>query len=73
MQPVHNPANLPTRIVPLVLRIDTRPSILLEFLPYFYECAPEFEALSRPSEIRDSRVSLTVQEAGGEYRVQQQK
>jgi hypothetical protein len=66
-------ANLPTRIFPLVSRIDTRPNIPLECLPGLYECAPEFEALSRPLGIRDGRVSLTVQVAAGEYRVQQQK
>src|SRR5947208_16874427 len=68
-----NRPNLPTHTFPLVLRSDSRPNILLEFLHYLYESAPEFEALSRPSGIRDSRVSLTVQSAGAEYTALQQK
>src|SRR5438094_4324470 len=68
-----NRLNLPTHTFPLVLRSDSRPNILLEFLHYLYESAPEFEALSRPSGIRDSRVSLTVQSAGAEYTALQQK
>ena len=53
--------NFPTRIFLLALRSGTRPNTPLEYLFCLCECAPDFEALSRPSGTRDSRVSLAAQ------------